>query len=346
MNRGRAAWCSLPLLGAALTLSLVWAVTFGTVEISPGDVYGVVLRALFGAGDAAYGAGRVHDVVWLIRLPRLVLAVGVGACLSVSGLVMQALLRNPMAEPYVLGISSGAYAGATLSILMGVGLGGGATGVTAFFGALGACGAVMALARVGGRAGAVKLILVGTAVSALCAAFSNFIIYLAGDRNRVQALVHWTMGSLAGATWPGNGRVLLVAALGTLFFLGGYRALNLMLLGDDAATTLGVNIHRRRFLYLPVCALLVGTAVNAAGMIGFVGLVVPHALRLLFGSDHKKLIPLCAVTGGLFLVWADVACRTLLAGAELPIGIVTALIGAPCFITLIARKKYGFGGEG
>jgi iron complex transport system permease protein len=330
-----------------LALSIIIAVTFGTVSIPFTEVYQVIAHKIFGFGSEAYSSGRIHDVVWYIRLPRLILAVGVGASLAVSGLVMQALVKNPIAEPYVLGVSSGAYAGATLAILLGVGsiFGGNYTGLMAFFGAFLASVAVVSISTVGGRASAVKLILAGTAVNAVCSAFSNFIIYKAQDKNQIQELVHWTMGSLSGAQWGSNALVLIASFTCILFFWSQYRTLTLMLLGDDAAITLGTDLTRKRLIYLLVCAVLIGLSVNAAGMIAFVGLVVPHVVRLLIGNDHKKLVPLCALTGSIFLVWADVLCRVLISGTELPIGILTSMIGAPFFIYLIAHKKYQFGGD-
>lgn len=338
----------LIVLLVVLVLSIMLAVTFGTVHIPFGDVYSIIARKLFGVGGDEFASGRLYDVVWLIRLPRLLLAVGVGAALSVSGLVMQAIVKNPIAEPYVLGVSSGAYAGAAMAILLGTGgwVGGHSTGIMAFLGAFISSLAVIFIANLGSRANAVKLILAGAAVNAVCQAFANFIIYFSHDTNAIHQLVYWTMGSLAGAQWNSNALLLVIVTLCILFFWSQYRTLNLMLLGDDAAVTLGTNLHHWRLLYLLACALLIGLAVNAAGMIGFVGLVVPHVVRLIFGVDHKRLVPLCALVGAILLVWADVLCRTVINGVELPIGILTSMIGAPCFIYLIARRKYQFGGDG
>ena len=162
--------------------------------------------------------------------------------------------------------------------------------------------------------------------------------------NAIAAVGRWTMGSLAGAKWETNLWMLIIALGCTLFFLTQQRTLNLMLLGDESAITLGTDLHRWRILYLLVASLLIGFAVFNAGIIGFVGLVVPHVVRMLFGTDHKKLVPISALLGAIFLLWADVACRTLLDRTELPIGILTSMIGAPCFIYLMARKRYGFGG--
>lgn len=337
----------LVLLGALL-LSLLAAVSFGTVSIPLAQVYEVILeelRAMLPGGTTAAG-GSVHDVVWLIRLPRLILAVGVGMGLSVCGAVMQAIVKNPLADPYVLGVSSGAYLGASLAMLLGFGglLGGSAMGVLGCAGALLVSLGVMALANLGGRSNAVKLLLAGTALSAVCSGFSNFFIFLLNDDHAASAVVQWSMGSLAAADWGSNAVIVAVAVLGTLFFWSQYRNLNLMLLGDDCAVTLGTDLHRWRLIYLTVAAVMVGFAVYKTGLIGFVGLLIPHVVRMLFGTDHKKLIPISALLGAIFLVWADVLCRVILPGNELPIGVLTALVGAPVFVYLMARKKYGFGG--
>ena len=346
---GDAAWVPVCLaLVGALVLSLLLAVSFGTVSIPLGQVYGVILeelRALLPGGTAPAG-GRVRDVVWLIRLPRLILAVGVGMGLSVCGAVMQAIVKNPLADPYVLGVSSGAYLGASLAMLLGLGgfLGGSAMGVLGCAGALLVSLGVMALANLGGRSNAVKLLLAGTALSAVCAGFSNFFIFLLNDDHAATAVVQWSMGSLAAADWGSNAVIVAVAVLGSLFVWSQYRNLNLMLLGDDCAVTLGTDLHRWRLIYLTAAAVMVGFAVYKAGLIGFVGLLIPHVVRMLFGTDHKKLIPISALLGAIFLVWADVLCRVILPGNELPIGVLTALVGAPVFVYLMARKKYGFGG--
>lgn len=336
------------VLLAALVLSLLWAVTIGSVDLAMGDVYRVILYKIFGIGDPEiYGKGSLSDIVWFVRLPRLVLAIGIGIALSVSGSVMQAIVKNPLADPYVLGVSSGASLGATLAILLGVGsfLGSGYVGLVAFAGAFLVSLAVVALANVGGRANSVKLILSGTALSAICGAVSNFVLYVINSSSgAVEAVIRWTLGSLAAAKWETNILMLLVAVAGTLFFWTQHRTLNLMLLGDESAITLGTDLHRWRIVYLLIASLMIGFAVYTAGIIGFVGLIVPHAVRILFGTDHKKLIPISALLGALFLLWADVLCRVLLPRKELPIGILTAMVGAPVFIYLMARKRYGFGG--
>ncbi len=340
---------SIIVLVILLGFSLLAAVTFGSTDIPIGDVYGVIsgkLYHLFFCWDSSRGDGNLFRAVWYIRLPRLILAAAVGAGLATCGVVMQAIVKNPLADPYVLGISSGASLGATSAIMLGVGtvFGSNSIGVMAFLGAFLISLAVVGLANVGGRANSVKLLLAGTALSSVCSAFSSFIVYIAHDREGMQTVTYWMMGALGGATWETDGAVLLVVAAGICFFLTQYRTLNLMLLGDETSITLGTDLHKWRQLYLLVSAAIVGFAVYAAGMIGFVGLVIPHIVRMFYGTDHKRLLPISALTGAIFLIWADVACRTVIPGQELPIGILTSMIGAPCFIYLMVRKRYGFGG--
>lgn len=343
---------AIVVLLIVLPLSILVAVTFGTMKLPVGDVY-TVIRYELGSilfrqpipADWAPGT-PLHDVVWLIRLPRLILAAAVGASLAVSGVVMQAIVKNPLADPYVLGISSGASLGATLAVLFGLGVSFGTkyVGVMAFIGALIISFAVIALANVGGRATAVKLLLAGSALSAVCGAFSSFAIYIHDDSHAPSQIVRWTMGGLGAANWNDNGVMAVVTLLGVGFFLTQSRTLNLMLLGDDSAITLGTDLHCWRIAYLVATSLMIGFSVYNAGTIGFVGLVVPHVVRLLFGTDHRKMVPISALGGAVFLIWADVACRTIIPGNEMPIGILTSLLGAPVFIYLMARRRYGFGG--
>ncbi len=351
--RGKPAYVvAIILLLIALPVSILIAVTFGTMKLPVSNVYTVIRYELGNLlfrqpipADWASGT-PLHDVVWLIRLPRLILAAAVGASLAVSGVVMQAIVKNPLADPYVLGISSGASLGATLAVLFGVGVSFGTkyVGVMAFLGALLISFAVIALANVGGRATAVKLLLAGSALSAVCSAFSSFAIYIRDDDHAPSQIIRWTMGGLGAANWNDNGVLAVVILLGVGFFLTQSRTLNLMLLGDDSAITLGTDLHRWRIVYLVVTSLMIGFSVYNAGTIGFVGLVVPHVVRLLFGTDHRKIVPISALGGAVFLIWADVACRTIIPGNEMPIGILTSLLGAPVFIYLMVRRRYGFGG--
>ncbi len=337
------------LLLAVLLVSILLAVQTGSTQISWGDILNVVKFRLFGAGDPeVYGKGAVPDIVWYIRLPRLMLAVAVGAALAVCGVIMQAIVKNPLADPYVLGISSGASLGATVAILLGVGsfLGSNFVGILGFAGAFGVSLLVILLSNVGGRSNSVRLLLAGMALSSVCSAASSFVVYFASDREGMMSVTYWLMGSLAGAEWGQIAFLLPFVLLCTLFFWSQSRTLNLMLLGDEVSVTLGADLHRWRLLYLLLASALIGFVVYAAGMIGFVGLIIPHAARMVFGSDHRRLIPASALLGALLLVWADVLCRTIIPRSELPIGILTSLLGAPCFVYLMARKTYGFGGGG
>ncbi len=336
------------VLSTILIISLLVAVTIGSTSIPVKDVYGVFMYKAFQIGDVQkFAEGTsLHDVVWHIRLPRLILAISVGMGLSVCGVVMQAIVKNPLADPYILGISSGAYLGAVVAIATGVStyLGPNSMGIFAFIGALIVSLLVLALSNIGGKSNSVKLILSGTAVGSICGAFSNFVILLLNDASTA-AVVQWSMGGLGGADHESNIVILPIVLIGTLFFITQSKVLNLMLLGDDSAITLGTDVYRLRLIYLVISAIMVGFVVYKAGMIGFIGLVIPHIVRMIFGTSHGKLLPLSALLGGIFLIWMDVLCRVILVGNEIPVGILTSLIGAPVFIYLMIRKKYGFGGS-
>lgn len=338
---------TLAVLLGLLVFSVLAAIAFGNADISLKEVYSVILYEIFHPKCfSEFAQGAIHDVVWLIRLPRVLLALAVGMGLSVCGVVMQAVVKNPLADPYVLGISSGASLGATMAIVLGLGtlFGDNFVGVMAFVGALLTSFAVMFIANVGGRANAGKLILAGMAISTVCSSFSNFILYTDPDKSSTQEVVQWTMGNLGNTKWSEIHVILPIIIIGTLIFWTQFRNLNLMLLGDETAVTLGTDLHRVRTLYLILASVMMGFSVYASGMIGFVGLVIPHVIRMIFGTDHKKLIPLAALTGAVFLIWADVACRSILPHSELPVGILTSMIGGPCFIYLMVRRSYGFGG--
>ena len=338
----------LILMLAVLIGSILISITFGNADISVKQVYSVLGYKLFHIKSLnMYSEGAIHDVVWIIRFPRVLLAIGVGMGLSVCGVIMQAVVKNPLADPYVLGISSGASLGATLALLFGLGtlFGSNFVGIMGFLGAMLTSFAVLFIANTGGPSNAGKLILAGMAVSFVCSAFSSFAIYLANDANATQQLTFWTMGSLASAKWKNVVFILPVMLIGTGIFWSQFRNLNLMLLGDETSITLGTDLQKVRSRYMVLASLMVGFAVYAAGMIGFVGLIIPHAMRMIFGTDHKRLIPASALVGSIFLIWADVLCRTILPHSEMPIGILISMIGAPCFIYLMVRRSYGFGGE-
>lgn len=334
------------LLGV-LFFSVLIAVVFGPVRIAFGDVYRIIFYKLFGIGSASNGEGPIHDIVWLIRFPRVILALAIGMALSVSGAVMQAIVKNPLADPYILGISSGASLGATFAIMLGFGamFGSNSIGLFAFLGAVGISFLVQIIANIGGQANSIRLLLGGLALSAVCSAFSNFIVFFAHDREAIGTITFWLMGSLGGAKWHLVLFVLPFILICTLALISQSRILNIMLLGDDAAITLGIDLYAYRHSYLIISSLMIGLAVYSAGMIGFVGLIIPHLVRMLVGTDHNRLLPTCALVGAIFLIWADVACRIILKTGELPLGILISMIGAPIFIYLMLKKTYAFGGN-
>jgi len=333
-------------------VSIGVSVSLGQVDIPLGQSYRILLYKLTGfvIGDPnEIVAGAYTDIIWSIRFPRVLLALLVGAGLSLCGMVMQATVQNPLADPYILGISSGASLGATFAILIGFGTAGllAQYGLAfgAFIGAFGASLLVLALAGIGGKMTSVKLVLSGMVMNALCMAFSNFIVYFANNAEGIRTVTFWTMGSLATATWNKLPLLAIITVLAVLFFLMQTRILNTMLLGDEAAVTLGINLSSFRKFYLLATALITGVIVANCGMIGFVGLIIPHIVRGMVGSDHRKLLPITVLIGSIFLVWTDVLARTIVPAVELPIGIITAMIGAPMFMYMLIKKGYSFGGK-
>ena len=266
------------LLTIFLILSVIIAVRYGSVDLKASDIFNVLRYKIFGIGDyELYGRGGLHDIVWLIRIPRVLLAVAVGISLSVSGIVMQAIVKNPLADPYILGVSSGAYMGAVFAVLLGVGkfLGSNAIGMSAFLGAVGISILVLMIANIGGKSSSMRLVLAGLALSTVCSAISNFVIYISSNNDGIRTITFWLMGSLAAAKWENLVVVLPLALIVTIFFLTQSRILNLMLLGDEVSITLGKDLTKYRHAYLIIVALLVGFAVYCAGMIGFVACYTP-----------------------------------------------------------------------
>ena len=335
------------ILLVILFLSIGFAVTIGSVDISIKEVYQVILYKLLNIGDSSIGTGAVADVVWLIRIPRIVLAIAVGVGLSVVGIVMQAIVKNPLADPYILGVSSGASLGATLAVVLGIGsvFGSNSIGIMGFTGAFGVSVLVLMISNIGGRSNSIKLLLAGMALSSVCSSFSSFLVYISDDSQKLKTITFWLMGSLAGAKWNEIAFILPIIILGVIFFMTQYRTLNLMLLGDEVSITLGTDLHKFRIIYLLITSLMIGLLVYVSGMIGFIGLIIPHIVRIIFGTDHKKIIPIAALLGAIILIWADVISRILIKGTEIPIGIVISIIGAPLFVWLMIKKNYGFGGN-
>ncbi len=330
-----------------LLASVFFAVSFGAVDISVLDIYRIIKFKAFGLGDPQLlPAKNIVDIIWLIRLPRVILAGLVGSGLALAGLVMQAIVRNPLADPYILGVSSGASLGATLAILLGIGrsLGNNFIGLSAFIGGFIVSLLVIASANIKGRANSTKLLLSGMAFSTLASAFTSLIIYFAKDREGIMNVSFWLMGSLSAASWQLIKLLGPVILLTNIFFLSQARTLNLMLLGDDIAITLGKDLHKYRIAYLLIVSFNIGLIVYASGIIGFVGLIIPHLVRIFAGTDHGRISPIISLLGGIFLIWIDLISRILIKGTEIPVGILVSIIGGPVFIYLMIDKSYGFGG--
>lgn len=338
---------SIIFMCIAVFFTAIYAITIGTVDIPMTRVLDVIFAKFYPDNyPSKYSSGTLHDVIWLIRMPRVILACLIGMALSVVGVIMQAVVKNPLADPYILGVSSGASLGATLAILLGVGsvFGGNFVGIMAFVGAFIVSIGVLFISSVGGKTNSLRLLLAGMALSALCSSFSSLLIFFSNDSEAIRNIAYWLMGSLAGAKWNQLIFIAPFILLGILFFMTQYRTLNLMLLGDDVSITLGRNLHNYRKFYLIVTSFLMGLVVYSSGMIGFVGLIIPHMCRMIYGTDHRKLILISCLVGALFMIWADILSRTILPYGELPIGILISVVGAPCFIWLLCKKTYGFGG--
>lgn len=341
--------CSLLLLlSIALILSMVTAVCFGSVTISPLHSFQIILYKLSGLelGQLTTALPPTYfDIVWDLRLPRILLAAMAGAGLSVCGAVMQASVQNPLADPYILGVSAGASLGATFAILLG---GTGLFGsfgiiVCAFIGALAAAALVMSLSSLGGSSSTVKIVLSGTVANAFFLSLANFIIYISNNVQGISNVTFWNMGSLAAASWPTLLLPAVTVVLGSLYLLSQTRILNTLMLGEETALTLGVNAARMRYRYMLLTALLTAVIVSACGTFAFVGLMVPHIVRGFTGADHRRLIPATVLGGAVFLIWADTLSRTILSSGELPIGIITALTGAPFFLYILIKRDCSFG---
>ncbi|EHN78154.1 transport system permease protein [Streptomyces coelicoflavus ZG0656] len=335
-RRAPLAWAAAGIL--ALAASVAVAVTIGPADIGVADVWSVIAAHL-GAGTTAGEVSPIRDgIVWDLRLPRTLLAAVCGAGLAVCGAVLQSLLRNPLADPFVLGVSSGASTGAVLVVVLGVG--GGALSVPggAFVGAVCSFALVLLLSHsLGGTTD--RVVLAGVAAMQLFSALTSFVIMTAADAETTRGVLFWLLGSLGGAGWSDVWTTAAVLTLVLTVCLGHARTLDAFAFGQDAAAALGVRVARTRLVLLCATALLTAALVASAGAIGFVGLVLPHAVRMLTGPGHARLLPVSALAGAVFLVWVDTLARTVLAPQEVPVGVVTSLIGVPAFVLVLYRGR-------
>lgn len=327
-------------LGAGLVATVLVGVGAGAVGIDPATVARIVGHHLVGLPGAAAVDPTSDAIVWQVRLPRVVLAVLVGAGLAVCGVALQAMVRNVLADPYLLGINSGASTGAAAAILFGLGAGLGqhALPASAFLGAVAASALVLAVARSGGRLTSTRMLLAGVAVGYALSGLTSFLVFASGSAEGARSVMFWLLGSLGLAQWDAPLAVVAVVVILTVALLAVWgRGLDALAVGDETAHTLGVSPDRFRTLLLLVVSLCVAVLVAAAGSIGFVGLVVPHLARRAVGAGHVRVVPTAALMGAILLVWADVASRVLLQPQEIPIGIITSVVGAPFLLLLIRR---------
>lgn len=346
-HRGEHSRGSPALIGMSILLLLVClaGIGIGAVSISPGQVLSI-LASRMGLATPWLFDSRQEAVLMAIRLPRVLLGVLIGAALASSGAALQGLFRNPLADPGLLGISSGAALGATAVIVLGgtalagvsSTLGYAALPLAAFVGGIITTLVVYRLSLVGGRTVVVTMLLAGIAINALAGATTGLFIFMADDE-QLRTITFWSLGSLGGATWRAVWTAAPFVALAVLFLPRFSRSLNAFLLGEREAGHLGISTERVKRTIVALVALAVGASVAVAGIIGFVGLIVPHLVRLLTGPDHRYVMPGSALLGGALLVAADIVARTIVAPAELPIGIVTAMLGAPFFLWLLLRSR-------
>lgn len=331
---------ALLVAGAVLlVLSIAVSATIGPADITVREVLQVVGARL---GHDSTGSTDLspttQGIVWELRLPRTLLAAVCGAGLAVCGTVLQSLLRNPLADPFLLGISAGASTGAVAVVVLGVGIG--ALGLTAgaFAGAVTAFLLVVLLASLAGG-GSSRVVLAGVAVTQLFSAITSWIVITSADAEQTRGVLFWLLGSLSRARWDSVAVAAVVCLTTLLLCLSRAGDLDAFTFGTDAAASLGVPVRRVAALLLAVTALLTATLVALAGAIGFVGLVLPHAARLLVGPGHRRLLPIAALLGAVLLVWVDTLGRTVAAPLEVPVGVVTALVGVPAFAALLVRRR-------
>ncbi len=323
---------------AILSVALIAGVAIGETSIEPSIVLQVLANKLWGAGHVLDPIDE--GIVWNYRLTRALVAAACGAGLATCGVILQSLLRNPLADPYLLGISAGASTGAVMVALLGVGAGVISLSAGAFAGAVMAFVLVILLARVSGSAsGTGQIILAGIAGSQLFNALTAFLITRSASSEQARGIMFWLLGNLGGVRWPSVWLAVPAALLGLAVCLWHRRALDAFTFGADSAASLGIAVRRVQILLIGCAALVTAVMVSIVGSIGFVGLVIPHAARLLLGTGHGRLLPASALGGAVFLIAADVLSRTLIKGQVIPVGVITALVGAPVFALILVGRR-------
>lgn len=334
------------VLVAALLVSVLAAISLGSAVIPFGDTTRFLWAALTGGAISADEVTQ-YQIIWQVRTPRVVLAAVVGAGLSAVGVAVQAMVRNALADPFILGVSSGASVGAVSVTVFGAlaGFGIYAVSVGAFLGSLVASGLVYLAARSATGVTPLRLVLTGVALAFGFEALMSVIVYFAPDSEATSTVLYWTMGSFGAATWGALPVVTAVVVLVVVALHRAARGLDVLSFGDESAASLGVDADRLRGRLFVITALATGAMVATSGAIGFVGLVVPHLVRIVVGAGHARVLVIAPLFGAVFMVWVDLVSRVVVAPRELPLGVITALVGVPVFITLMRRRGYLFGGR-
>ncbi len=328
----------------AILLSVLATLSIGPA-VSLSDVAATLGSRIFG-GQIQPPSETADNIIWLIRVPRALMALAVGGGLAVVGVAMQALVRNPLAEPYILGLSSGASAGASLFFLglLPPLLSRTATlSGAAFLGGLASVTVVYVIARDGSRISVARLLLAGVAMSALMGSITSLITFASPDPDKLRTVLFWLLGSLGGSRWEMLTLPLLASIGGGVVLLGFARQMDALLVGEEPALSLGVSVEFLKVMLILIGAFVTGTLVAATGVIGFVGLIIPHVVRLLVGVSHHRVLPLSFGLGAVFLIWSDVLARSILPSQDIPVGIVTAVCGVPFFLALLRTSRYRFG---
>lgn len=329
-----------------LVFSMVMAINIGAVNINPKIIFSIIANHLSKKTifEATWSSAQ-DSIVWTLRFPKVIVAGCVGAGLSLAGIFMQALTKNPLADPYILGISSGASAGAVTSLLVGTLplIGRLPLSVGAFFGALLTSFLVFVIGGNGGKSSTTRLVLVGMAISSLFSALTDFIIFVTPDSKKVTSAMFWMTGSFAGTAWSDVIPAVLSLAVGILVAAAIRTEMDALLMGEDLAKNYGVNVGIIKIVLILTSTLLTAVMVSMSGIIGFVGLVVPHVSRQVMGASHSRMLPVALLGGASFMIWTDVIARICVAPEEIPVGVVTALAGAPFFLVMLRKSRYDFG---
>ncbi|MBA7509875.1 Hemin transport system permease protein HmuU [subsurface metagenome] len=327
---------TIVLLTILLIVTIIFCSFQGSADIKLKD-----LLEIFSNSPSQTWWNTKAIILLKVRLPRILLACMVGGALAVSGVVLQALLRNPLADPYILGVSSGSALGAIIAILLGLNITIGALPLIPLFGFVGGLLTILFvyhISKIHRKISIQTMLLVGVVTGAILAAIIMFITSMAGP-HKVQGIIFWLMGSLSSQEYPMVVIVSLYVIVGILILLYYARSLNLLVLGEESATQLGLEVERTKKIAFIGASLITGAAVSVSGLIGFVGILIPHLMRMIIGSDHRLLLPAAGLFGSIYLILADTLARTLMAPTEIPVGVITAICGGPFFIYLLRKKK-------